>query len=191
MGWLIDWLIISLSLSLCLPIVYSDGLTDWFINCFSVSPYLLFILIGWSIVSLSLSPLLLFRQNDQFFKKIDSVSVSLYSIPTNCLRFFWWFSLYFVHFSNKLIVFFINSLFVSLYVFYFDQIDCLSDWFSLCIFIFSSGGLTDRLIHSLFPYLLFMIVDGLIDSLSVSLSPLQTYWSIISKCPYVLFRRID
>ena len=120
---------------------------------------------------LSLSPCILFRRIVCVFF-IDSLSI-LYAFQTNWLFFF------------------INSLFVSLYVFYFDQIDCLSDWFSLCIFIFSSEGLTDRLIHSLFPYLLFMIVDGLIDSLSVSLSPLQTYWSIISKCPYVLFRRID
>ena len=159
MGWLIDWLIISLSL--CLPIVYSDWLTDWFINCFSVSPYLLFILIDWSIVSLSLSPLLLFWQNDQFLKKIDSVSVSLYSIPTNCLRFFYWFSLYFVHFLNKLIVFF--------YQFSLRLLICILFW---------PNRLFEWLILTLYLYFLFRRVDWSIDSLSVSLSPIHDCWRI-------------
>ena len=142
MGWLIDWLIISLSLSL------------------SLSPYRLFRRVDWLIYQLflcvTLSPL-----HTNWLIDCFSLSVSSSSIPTKWPRFFWWFSLYFVHFSNKLIVFF--------YQFSLRLLICILFW---------PNRLFEWLILTLYLYLLFRRVDWSIDSLSVSLSPIHDCWRI-------------
>ena len=160
MGWLIDWLIISLSLSL--------------------SPYRLFRRVDWLIYQLflcvTLSPL-----HTNWLIDCFSLSVSSSSIPTKWPIFQknWFCLCLLVFYSDELSAFFL--LILSLFCTLFKQIDCFFYQFSLRLLIcilFWPNRLFEWLILTLYLYLLFRRVDWSIDSLSVSLSPIHDCWRI-------------